>query len=379
MGALTRSLRRRAKRELALSSVEDALPGAVTVIQRSDSALRVNVHFHTLALGGVYVRDARGELEFHALGATSEQELADVARWTFERVRVSLARRGQTLTEEGRIEEAEPADFELEQPALASALAASAQDLQLFGVRAGQPSAKLTRPMPLTSARSTAPRGARIGARIGGFDVHAAERIGGHERDALDRLCRYLCRPPLSQERIRLHHDGRVRIELKRAWRDGTQAVLLSPMDFISRLCALVPPPRFHRLRYYGVLAPNATARPEVTARPEPEPKLAEGEQLRIVFCRDDTELAPAAGAGRSKSRPERVPSGGRHLWAWLLRRVFGVDVETCHRCGGRMKVLEVATSRADIDAALFELGHTTTPPPSRAPPPPGQMKLVFD
>ncbi|MDH5492650.1 MAG: transposase [Myxococcales bacterium] len=374
MGTLTRSLRRRAKREFDLGSVEDALTGAVTVVQRSDSALRVNVHFHTLALGGVYVRNARGAVEFHPLGAPSEEDLADIARWTFERVRVLLARRGQTLTEEGRIEDMELTDFELEQPALASALAASAQDLQLFGDRAGQPSAKLTRPVPLSPPSKHAPRG----ARIGGFDVHAAERIDGHDRDALEKVCRYLCRPALSQERIRLHHDGRVRVQLKRAWRDGTEAVLLSPMDFISRLCALVPPPRFHILRYYGVLAPNATARPAVTARPEPEP--AAGEQLRIVFSRDNSELAADPSAARSKSRSERPPSGGRHLWAWLLRRVFGVDVETCHRCGGRMKVLDVATTRADIDAALFELGYSITPPPSRAPPAPlGQLTLLFD
>ena len=60
LSALTRSLRWRAKRHLGLRSVEDALVGALTVIQRSDSALRVNPHFHTLALDGVYVRDEQG-------------------------------------------------------------------------------------------------------------------------------------------------------------------------------------------------------------------------------------------------------------------------------------------------------------------------------
>ena len=215
-------------------------------------------------------------------------------------------------------------------------------------------------------------------ARVGGFDVHAAERIDGYDRDALEKLCRYLCRPPLSQERVLRHHDGRVRVELKRAWRDGTEAVLLDPMDFLSRLCALIPPPRFHLLRYYDVLPPNSTVRPDVTARPKPTP--AAGEQLRIVFSRADSELAPATSAGPSQSRRERVPWGGRHPWAWLLRRVFAVDVETCARCGGGMKVLDIVTARADIDAALFEPGYTITPPPSRAPPaPPGQMKLVFD
>jgi len=39
-----------------------------------------------------------------------------------------------------------------------------------------------------------------------------------------------------------------------------------------------------------------------------------------------------------------------------------------------------LATSRAGIDAALFEPGYSITPPPSRAPPAAvGQMMLLFD
>lgn len=42
VGALVSWLRRRAKRQLGLRSVDDALPGAITFIQRSDAALRLN-------------------------------------------------------------------------------------------------------------------------------------------------------------------------------------------------------------------------------------------------------------------------------------------------------------------------------------------------
>jgi len=35
----------------------------------------------------------------------------------------------------------------------------------------------------------------------------------------------------------------------------------LTPLEFLERLAALVPPPRVHRHRYYGVLAPNAPLR----------------------------------------------------------------------------------------------------------------------
>ncbi|MBX3252078.1 MAG: transposase [Myxococcales bacterium] len=57
----------------------------MTFIQRSDSALRLNVHFHTLALDGVYVRDAQGALVFHALPPPSGDEVAEVAAWTTPR------------------------------------------------------------------------------------------------------------------------------------------------------------------------------------------------------------------------------------------------------------------------------------------------------
>ena len=84
-GAISRLLRHRAKAELGLPSVEHAHVGAVTFVQRSDSALRLNVHGHSLFLDGVYVRDASGALAFHALGAPTFEEVEQVARWTHAR------------------------------------------------------------------------------------------------------------------------------------------------------------------------------------------------------------------------------------------------------------------------------------------------------
>ena len=83
IAALTRSMRRRAKRVLSLRSVDDALVGALTVIQRSDSALRVNPHFHTLALDGVYVRDAEGELVAGMLAGSLGSPRSPRTSWPF--------------------------------------------------------------------------------------------------------------------------------------------------------------------------------------------------------------------------------------------------------------------------------------------------------
>ncbi len=51
---LSRSYRRRAKEVHGLSSIALAQTGAVTVVQRTDSALRLSVHFHTIAIDGEF-------------------------------------------------------------------------------------------------------------------------------------------------------------------------------------------------------------------------------------------------------------------------------------------------------------------------------------
>jgi hypothetical protein len=44
----------------------------------------------------------------------------------------------------------------------------------------------------------------------------------------------------------------------------------LTPLELIDRIAALVPPPRTHRHRYFGVLVPNSPLRAAVTALATP-------------------------------------------------------------------------------------------------------------
>ena len=84
---LSRSLKRRAKRLFGLDSVADAHTGAVAAIQRTDSALRLNVHAHVLALDGVYIREKKdGPLVFLPLPTPTREEVAEVARRTAKRI-----------------------------------------------------------------------------------------------------------------------------------------------------------------------------------------------------------------------------------------------------------------------------------------------------
>ena len=54
---------------------------------------------------------------------------------------------------------------------------------------------------------------------------------------------------------------GQVVLKLKTPWRDGTTHLVMSPLEFMQRLAALVPRPRLHLIRFHGVLAPNAKLR----------------------------------------------------------------------------------------------------------------------
>jgi hypothetical protein len=56
--------------------VAEAHTGVVTFVQRFDSGLRLNVHLHSLALDGVYVREGEGgALVFHALAEPTADEV----------------------------------------------------------------------------------------------------------------------------------------------------------------------------------------------------------------------------------------------------------------------------------------------------------------
>lgn len=77
---------------------------------------------------------------------------------------------------------------------------------------------------------------------IGGFSLHTAVRCGADERQALEQLCRYITRPALANERVQCNAAGQA-VLLKTPWRDGTTHLVMSALEFMRRLVALVPRP----------------------------------------------------------------------------------------------------------------------------------------
>jgi hypothetical protein len=97
-----------------------------------------------------------------------------------------------------------------------------------------------------------------------GFSLHAEVCCAADQRKKLEHLCRYITRPAIANERLTLNRAGDVVLQLKSPYHDGTTHVVMSPLEFMQRLAALVPRPRLHLIRFHGVLAPNAKLRPEI-------------------------------------------------------------------------------------------------------------------
>ena len=104
----------------------------------------------------------------------------------------------------------------------------------------------------------------------GGFSVDAEVRIEAHERDGLERLLRYCAQPAFALERMREIDPEHMVYESVKPGPGGSVSLMLTSMQQLDRLAALIPVPRRHRHPYIGVLPPNSPLRAAVTALEQP-------------------------------------------------------------------------------------------------------------
>ena len=121
-----------------------------------------------------------------------------------------------------------------------------------------------------------------------------------------------MCRPPIALERLEELPDGRLLYLLKRSWRDGTDSVVFEPLEFLERLAALVPAPRFNMIRYSGVLAPAASWRARLAPRRQ-QPVTTPTASCPAVIA-NMLALSPSAGSHPIQSpassfKPARLPA----------------------------------------------------------------------
>ena len=115
--------------------------------------------------------------------------------------------------------------------------------------------------------------------KASGFSLHAGVAARSDERKKLERLCRYISRPAVSEKRLSLTSSGNIRYQLKTPYRDGTTHVIFEPLHFMARLVALVPKPRVNLTRFNGVFAPNSKHRALITPAKRGKGKKTPGRQ----------------------------------------------------------------------------------------------------
>ena len=186
-----------------------AKTGAVTLIQRFGSALNLNVHFHMLFLDGVYVEQSHGSARFRWVKAPTSPELTQLTHTIAHRV-------GRYLERQGLLER------DVENSYLASDAVdddpddtpAGALDHLPYRCRftGGGERCSLCKTLPTSGD----PFGDGIG-KVAGFSLHAGVAARADERKKLERLCRYISRPAVSEKRLSLTRGGNVRYQLKDA------------------------------------------------------------------------------------------------------------------------------------------------------------------
>ncbi len=290
--------------------------GAVAFIHRFGALLNPHVHFHCVVVDGVFDSGSGGESElpvrFHELPALREEQLADIQRNIRRRLLRALTRRD--LLETNVAEEMAAWDHG------------------------------------------------------GGFSLDAGVRIEADDRPGLERLLRYCARPVFALERLRQIDPEHLAYESIKPGPGGSVSLLLTPLELIERLAALIPPPRRHRHRYYGVLAPNAPLRAAVTA-------LAAAKVEASAMPETVPATAPGASAPNVPDEVANEPvhsKAARYVWALLLARIYEVLPLLCPKCGSDMRIIAFINEGPVIREILGHLGEPTSPPslaPARGPP----------
>jgi hypothetical protein len=280
----------------------DARFGGVTFVQRFGSALNHHLHFHCCLIDGVFAAAGDG-MRFFETTALDEGMVAAIQ----EAVR-------------GRVLDLFEKDGVLDPDATANM------------------------------------RGWEHG---GGFSLDASIRIEAWDRAGLERLLRYCARPPFASERLSWdNRSQRVVYELAKPLPNAPGALTLDPIELIDRLVILIPPPRIHRHRYHGVLAPHARLRRAVTACAN---QAVEG----VVAIATPEKTSAESATARARSAAVR-------MWAALLARIYEVFPLVCPNCKGEMRLIAFITERSSIQQILTHIGEPPKAPPiapARAPP----------
>ena len=294
-----------------------AKTGSVTFLQQFGGSLNLNIHFHILCSDGVWTFDREKE-NFFSLTPPSQMELDNLLKTIAQRTVKLLEKRGGLIVED---EGSEHKFLNIENSQAIGSIHSSSSTYRIaLGKYRGQKALTL-RTTP------TLPNPKPFLAEYSGFSLHAGVFCPTHNREKLEHLCRYISRPSLSEARLSLNNKGQVVYKLKTPYCNGTTHIVLDPLNFLSRLASLIPCPRIHLIRFHGVFAPN---------------------------CKYRSLIVPQSALLEKTSHKEQKKKSYSMGWAKMLKRVFDIDIQTCLKCGGQIKIISAILNQQVIEYSLI-------------------------
>ena len=196
--------------------------------------------------------------------------------------------------------------------------------------------------------------------------MHNRVRVEPEDKPAVERLARYIMRPPISLERIGWSGDGEVFYRPKgghdgRAPQPGDESEAFDPAEFLARVIMHIPEPRRHLVRYYGWY--SNVSRGKRRRQAEAAMGAAPGNGDHLSTDSTDRDHSPDARALRRS-------------WAQLIKRIYEVDPLVCPKCGGEMRIIAFITDHDVVDAILRHLATAEAHSP-RGPPGAGAVSAA--
>jgi len=241
----------------------NGLAGAVSFTHRAGGSLNLNPHFHAPTLDGVFVQRCitpDSPLDFVPAPTPTNAQILAVT----ERVHRRAVR---WLRRHGYVQDGDPAD-ESNEPEQLSLIERLSQFAMQGGGYERLDEQGQSEPMPEFSVEPK--RHSPLTAEVEGFNVNASVHVAADDDVGRERLIRYCGRPSFALSRLSILNDGRIAYRIRYARRGSTHRVM-TPVDLLARLAALIPPPRHPLTRYYGVLSSHSKYRSLIVPR-QPSP-----------------------------------------------------------------------------------------------------------
>ncbi|MFH1351318.1 MAG: transposase, partial [Pseudomonadota bacterium] len=160
-----------------------------------------------------------------------------------------------------------------------------------------------------------------------GFNVYCGPRIQPGEEEAIENLARYIIRASFSQERMTyIPEESKVLYRSK----DGKKENIFDALEWLAAMCSHVPNKGEQMVRYYGYYS-----------------NVSRGKRKK----QNQDVLIPCI------LEPDESSRESRKNWARLIQKIYEVDLLTCPKCSGAMKVISVIEDEGVIKKILKHLG----------------------